>query len=257
MEAQRKLQEAEDARLKAQDIVTQRLTQQKTDREAAINALVTKLSPLLEVVGARDQLEEVKVIWKVGTIDPVPLVISESPTPSIGLALRHKHIRLGQNYDRGRNIWDNDTWVGQEPDKHTSSYLQLVEDAVFVVTGQEEDISTLQTYSGSKALTYTSFPGSYEGGAWEFQYFAQAQPEQFQINDPDYAKRLLENQLVHVLVGFKPSLDWQEKMETEIARDKFLSRPDAQGYYRSLMKSIGALQPQPENSVPWYKRLLT
>ncbi|MDD5147669.1 MAG: hypothetical protein PHV63_03945 [Candidatus Daviesbacteria bacterium] len=253
LEVQRQLQVAEAARLKDEAEITQRVAQREADRRTALNALVTKLSPLLEIVGARDQLEEARKFWKTGVIDPTPQLIFGSSTPSLSLALRHRYITLGLHIDRGGPIWDYDRYVGHEPDKHTGSYLQLYEDAIFVVVNESEDIPTIQAYSGSQALTYRTFPGSFESGSWEFRYFAQAKPEQFQITNPDQARKLLEDQLFHVLQGFKPPLDWQEKVEAEIAGDKFLSPRYAQDYYSSLLRSTSGRQPK--ISIPWYRRL--
>lgn len=229
IEAQKKIQEA---------------TRQEQERVAA---LIASLSPLLDSVGARDQLEEVRRIWKVGTIDPSPQLISESPTPSVGLALRHKTIDLELHYQQ---------WMvadGEDGTVHNSSSICLREAALFIIVGQEEGHHNVRTSYAFKNLSDAPF--SRYGKVCEYTTLdpklhplAQIGPEQFQVADPEHAKTLLENQLLSLLLRTEQPLQSQERMKAEIAKDPFTSLPPAQSYCRSLMRSIRALQP--ENSVP-------
>lgn len=262
LEAQQKLLAEEAGRLKANFDVTQQISQQEAVEKARIDALMVKLTPLLEVVGARNQLEEARQFWKTGIIDPSPQLSPYMTIPQIQLALRHRYVTMTKSYSLPEYEWDgaySDRMIQTSPGKHTSSYLQLCEDTVAVIAYQHEDTSSVHAYSGSQALTYRSFPGSDESGGWKFRYFVQTKPEQFQITNPDQAKKLLEDQLAHVLQGFKPYLDWQEKIGAEIAGDQFLSQPYALDYYHSLLKSTaGRSSRLPTSSAtPWYKKLFS
>lgn len=268
-EAAKKSAEEEAIRVSSEQIARQAAQQvvieaQKKVQEAVrqeqgrVAILIAKLSPLLDTIGARDQLEEVRGIWKIGTIDPAPQLLSESPTPSIGLALRHKFVDVEPNLRQTMVADGEDPWV------HYSSGLHLREVVLFVITGQGENRPTIQTSYGLRSLTYANFTSSagqgIKGGEYHnlnpgFHNIAVAGPEQFQIADPENARSLLENQLFGVLQRASQPLQMQENARVKIARDQFTSLPPAQSYYRSLMKSIRDVQP--ETSVPWYKRLLT
>lgn len=247
LETQRKLQVAEAANLQVQALAVQ----QEADRKVALSTLIAKLSPLLEVVGAKENLEEVKAIWKVGVIDSTPQLMSESPTPSVGLALRHRFVDIEPIEKYGGD--DGGSWY----EGQIGTTICQREVALFIITSQIENIPTLQTYYGSRMIDRSTFDRSHcycsFSGATDFQYYNKTNPEQFQVSDPEQAKLLLENQLFKVLNGIPEPVRMQETAREAINKDSFASLYPAQSYYRSLMKSIRSIQP--ETSIPWYKKL--
>lgn len=239
-------QSAQQATLEAQKKM-QEVARQEQERVAA---LIANLSPLLDTVGARDQLEEVRGIWKVGTIDPAPSLIFDPPTPSIRLALKHKIVDLSSHW----NLTEYDGNV------HGSSTISLKQVELFIVAGQAEGYRTIQTGLAFRYLQYTDFTKSGINGMTyttldpRLHFLAQAGPEQFQTADLVHAKTLLQDQLFGLLLNtHHHPLRWQERASIAIAEDEFTSQPPAQNYYRALMKSIGDVQPA--ISVPLYRRL--
>lgn len=227
-EAQRKYQEKEAARLQAVAIATQ----QEEIRKAA---LVAELSPLLEVVGAKEQLEEVRKVWGVGIVDTQPKLEYNR----LHLGIRFRFVDSEKVYGN----WGEDLTV-----YHASSTVWEREASLVVAVGihsyQEINPSISSSYGLSNiSVIYGRMSGTYRDIV---RSLSHAEPETIPIADPYKAKRILEDQLFKIIFSSPSPLELEREAREEINKDPLIPQQVKYRHYPGLRSSL-----------PWYKRLLT
>ena len=204
-EAQLKFKEAESARLQAQTIATQQ-------EETKIALLIVELSPLLEVVAAREQLEEVRKVWGVGTVDTQPHLIHDRGMPSprhdrLDLSIRFRFANVEQifgNYGENMDVY------------HSGSIFYETEASITVSVEKHQDLDP--SVGSSYRLKAVNTPL----GRDKNRELLVAEQEPFPIDDPNKAKKILEDQLFKITFGSIPPLELEIKAREEISRDPYL-----------------------------------
>lgn len=219
-EAQRKSQEAEATRLQAQTIATQ---QKETERAL----LIAELSPLLEVVGAKEQLEEVRKVWGVGIVDTQPYL--KYNRLHLGIRFRFADLEIISG-NRGEDLHVY----------HHASILCETEASITISVGQQLDAARDSSVGSSYDLTAvkkTHYGNPiHDSTLWGYRGrgLSTAEPEPFPINDPGKARKILEDQIFKITFRSVPPLELKREGRERITKDPYL-----------------------RSSLPWYKRLLT
>lgn len=242
--ARRALAQAQQQRLQTFTFEQQRLAAE----ELAKRALVAQLEPLLEVVGAREQLEEARKIWGGGQVDSTS-VLTRSAT--LSLALRYR--RLG--YEEHRRD-DSEADIHQ----HIGSSISYIETGLIVHTAMIEGIPLVWAAYGSRQLESSGFSEgghSYSGfGEGPFKNESVTKPEQFALDKSSIAQRILENQLFTLLSGQPIPSTLNAQSRNKILADEFTSLKNPTAYRKGFEKLISQFNDPGNPSQPLYRRIL-
>lgn len=235
-EAQRKWEQETEAYRKTEALVAK----QKAKQEVALTA---GFKNLLKVVGAREQLVEVKKAWGVGRIDMTPQQIPDVATmlggwshahqsfetaplpkvPGMGLALRHWFRDREEASITGFAGWSNSK----------GSYYSKHEVSLHAIVGfRESGLPFVATLYGHRRLC--------ERDAWAHIYFYETayvgslkaeppaecmihnQPETIFPTDRKASKQILEEQLYRICDRGTSFLELEKQAKERIRNDEHL-----------------------------------
>jgi hypothetical protein len=198
-------------------------------------AITTSLTPLLDVVNAREQLEQVQKVWTVGAIDQTPQVIpyhgafvSDWPPhpitngPFVGLALRYRFTDFKEEHDPG-NPSDG------IPSRYNFS-VHPSEAALYVLVGEHSGLSFVTSLYGKRQLEKGHGDlGEYMDGRY---YDRSEKTAEIFPNDPIKSRQVLRDQLFEISTNATLPLALEKQAREKTPKD---------------------LLPKP---TPWYRRLL-
>lgn len=253
-EAERKSQEAEKLKLLETALAIEREIERKT-------AHITQLASLIEVVGAKKQLEEVQKAWKAGTIDDVPSFhlydksfdtksfvydkhMSRYPLTNLdhvcmALALRYRYAAFGAAYGG----WDNgDGGIVGNVDERVGTYIYEQEVALFVITRLSSGTPFVCAGYGEFNLGVTYYGGGTASSRKPYKSSLLricTEPETIFPENPNLSRAILEKQLFEVCTKISNPLDLEKDAKALI---------DTDPYFLGFKNF---------KSPPWYKRFFS
>lgn len=244
----------QQAQIAAQLQAAEVLAQQEAKKR---NYLIAKLAPLLDVVDAKGQLEQVRLAWTVGEIDSAPDFIpdinrlpgnykpTDLPQPGLGLALRHKY------YD-SEPMSVSDLEISGS---YNTSSVHEKEGALYVLVGLHNRLPFVTSFYATHYLKtiYSGYdPRRNSGscpsvGSERINYSAglPLNMEKIKPRGLVSSRTILEDQLFVVCARVPKPADLHKEAKARIATDTYL--PD------NIKKEYGSKPPS--QTLSWFKRI--
>lgn len=223
LEAKSKLQEIEDAKSKALDEVAIAIQQEDA-------TLIAEMSPLLKVVGVRENLEEIRKIWGVGIVDTEPeLLKGKDPfwIPTLALGIRFRFNDL-EELSINVNQWG----PGRASYYHNASVLYKKEAAIVVTVTKYHN---MMSFFGTRKVDAEPklYGSKYEHEGLKERWYSRALDRNYEIisisskatfseDVPVQAKKELEEQLFQLVLHTESPMILAAKARDRISQDGYI-----------------------------------